>query len=246
MMQRAQFLSSALVAAVLAIAPVAQAASPTSEGAGFLGSVTDAAQSLKLSKVPSAIEVSANRMELDYNAGRLAYDGAVVIKHAGMVLRSNKLAIEFDPKQKRSLRRINANGNVRIARGDDRASGNSAIYDPTTATVTLSGNAKLGSGPNTVEGDRVVVYLDSRRAIVESDSPASDAPNGDDPPPSSGRVRVVIMPDSLGDLREQGIEELKAPVQEKPAPEPVVPAATREASSPVAAPWQKKPLREKP
>lgn len=258
-MNASRFSIATLALATLALAifvamPIGQtrAADPTDSGS-FLGSITDAAENLSLSGVSSAIEVSADRMELDYTGGRLAYSGSVVVKHAGMVLRAREIAIEFAPGAKRSLRRITANGDVHIARGQERASGGRAVYDPAKATVTLSDNAKLGSGSNTVEGERVIVHLDSRRAVVESAPAANGSASTGEAGGDSGRVRVVITPDSIGGLRSQGIEELQAPVAPapEPAPEPAVepgavpspPEATGERPDPVAAPvatpWQR-------
>ena len=39
----------------------------------------------------------------------------------------------------------------------ETATGRLAVYDPARATITLTGNARLGSGPNTVQGEKVVV-----------------------------------------------------------------------------------------
>jgi lipopolysaccharide export system protein LptA len=243
---RARHRPARLVAAlVLACGLGLAASSPAADsgtGGKFLGSLGDVAGNLRLSKVPSPIEVNADRMELDYDGGRLNYSGDVLIKHAGMVLRARDVTIEFTPGEKRALRQVTASGNVHVARGDEKASGDRAVYEPTQATVTLSGNARLGSGPNSVEGDRVVVYLDSRRAVVES-APRAATPGADPSESEGGRVRVVIMPESLGTLREDGIEELQAPVEQPPAPSAPEPAAVREREAPVAAPW-KRPGRE--
>lgn len=169
--------------------------------ADLLGSVANVAGKLRLSKLPAPVTVTAGRMEFDYDDGLLSYTGGVEVEHAGMTLKSDQLVIEFEPGAKQSLRKMVAKGNVTVLRGEERATGGVAVYNPVSATVTLSENAKLSSGPNSLEGPRVVVFLDERRAIVEGDGPAAADAAGSQGPGAlsgseSGRVRVVLTPEA--------------------------------------------------
>jgi lipopolysaccharide export system protein LptA len=58
------------------------------------------------------------------------------------------------------------------------------VYDRSKATLRLTGNATLGSGPNLGEGESVGVFLDEGRAIVEG---------------GRGPVRAILEPGSLND-----------------------------------------------
>ncbi len=172
-----------------------------------LGQVTEAARNLRLSKVPGTIEVRSDRLEFDYRKGSLAYAGNVVVEHSGTTIRADRVSLAFTPGRKPELKNITAEGHVRVDRGKETASGEKAVYDPEAATVVLSENARLGSGPNTLTGERVVVYLAEERAVVESAPGAVEPPP---PPPGqlaepgapvpSGRVRVVIQPDSVDEI----------------------------------------------
>ncbi|MBI5506584.1 MAG: hypothetical protein HY899_17470 [Deltaproteobacteria bacterium] len=167
-----------------------------------LSSVAGIARNLELADVPSPIDVTADRLEFDYNKGVLRYSGNVRIEHAGATIRAQQIEISFETEGKRALQKIIARGGVEVLRGKETARGEVAEYDPRAATIVLSQNARLGSGPNSLSGERVVVYLQEGRATVQG-GPAAAAAEGSGAARGSagaappGRVRVVIMPDSI-------------------------------------------------
>jgi len=78
------------------------------------------------------------------------------------------------------VREIVAEGSVRIDSGTRWATGGKATFDQTTRTLVLTVDPKLHDGENEVAGDRVVVYLDEDRSIVEG---------------GRKRVKAVLYPD---------------------------------------------------
>ena len=173
-----------------------------------LSSVAGIAQNLELADVPSPINITADRLEFLYGQGVLRYQGGVTVDHAGAKIRAQSLEVSFEPEGKRSLKKITAKGGVEVTRGDESARGELAEYDPVAGTIVLSQNARLGSGPNSVAGEKVVVYLNERRAVVQGGaSPSSTAAtaatgtNADAAPaagaPAGGRIKAVFMPDAL-------------------------------------------------
>jgi lipopolysaccharide export system protein LptA len=198
-------LSAAVPVAALALmltATTASAQGTVRKTDDVLGSVAGLARNLELADVPSPIDISADRLEFDYDEGLLRYQGNVTVAHAGITIRSSSLDVSFEPDGKRRLKRITARGSVEVLRGKETASGELAEYDPTAATIVLSQQARLGSGPNSLAGERVVVYLDEGRAVVQGRDPGAPAPESTgEPTPDGkaapGRVRVILMPDSL-------------------------------------------------
>jgi lipopolysaccharide export system protein LptA len=150
----------------------------------MIGDVADVVGAFKLSKLPAKLHVTADRMEFDYKGGRLAYEGNVEVTHGEIRLKSNSLVMTFEPEDAQSLKTIDASGDVEVIRGDETARGQSAVYDPNKATLKLTGNATLGTGPNLVKGESVMVFLDEGRAIVEG---------------GKGPVRAIIQPNSFDD-----------------------------------------------
>lgn len=191
-----------LGAAAALLACLASTPSPAAETVrktdDMLSSVAGIAKNLELADVPSPIEIAADRLEFDYERGLLRYEGNVSVNHAGVRIRASSLDLSFKPEGKRSLRKITARGSVEVTRGDETAHGELAEYDPSAGTIVLSQNARLGSGPNSLSGDKVVVYLDEGRATVTGGAkPAASDQEGTPAEGAPGRVRVVIMPDAL-------------------------------------------------
>ncbi len=79
------------------------------------------------------------------------------------------------------VQNIVAAGNVRIDQGTRWAVGGQAVFDQGQRTLVLTENPVLHDGPNVVAGDRVVVFLDENRSIVEG---------------GRKRVKAVLYPNS--------------------------------------------------
>jgi lipopolysaccharide export system protein LptA len=79
------------------------------------------------------------------------------------------------------VQNIVAVGNVRIDQGTRWAVGGQAVFDQGQRTLVLTENPVLHDGPNVVAGDRVVVFLDENRSIVEG---------------GRKRVKAVLYPNS--------------------------------------------------
>jgi lipopolysaccharide export system protein LptA len=187
----------------LGLATIASADDTARKTNEVLSSVAGIAKNLELADVPSPIDITADRLEFDYGKGLLKYEGNVRVDHAGAKIKAQKLEVSFEPEGKRSLRKITARGDVEVTRGDESAQGEVAEYDPAAATIVLSQNAKLGSGANSVAGEKVMVYLNDKRAVVlggGGGAPAATAAgeNGAAPASSSGgRVKMKFEPSTV-------------------------------------------------
>jgi lipopolysaccharide export system protein LptA len=113
------------------------------------------------------ISVTANAMEFDYRSRVLTYTGNVEVTQDDMKLESKRLTVALDEGPENRIKEVVADGQVRLSKGTRWATGAHAVFDQAHSTVVLSGNAELHDGPNQVTGDRVVVYLDEKRSVVE-------------------------------------------------------------------------------
>ena len=125
------------------------------------------------------VHIDADAMEFDYKTKVLTYRGTVTVVQGDMTLRSDTLRVTLDMDHPDKPHEVIAEGKVRIDKGERRATGGRAVFDNAARTVTLSDQARLQDGPNEVAGERVVVYLDEQRSVVEG---------GQD------RVRAVLYP----------------------------------------------------
>jgi lipopolysaccharide export system protein LptA len=113
------------------------------------------------------IDVSADAMEFDYRSRVLTYTGHVEVTQGDMKLESKRLTVALDEGPENRIKEVVADGQVRLSKGTRWATGKHAVFDQAQSTVVLSGDAQLHDGPNQVTGDRVVVYLDEKRSVVE-------------------------------------------------------------------------------
>jgi lipopolysaccharide export system protein LptA len=135
---------------------------------------------LRSSKEP--ITITSDNLEYQYKDGIVVYRGDVLAVQGDVKVKSNELRITLvksdDPKAAKTgadlddtsaskLQSVVAVGSVRIDQGTRWAVGGKATFDQTNRTLVLTENPVLHDGPNEVLGDRVIVYLDEDRSIVE-------------------------------------------------------------------------------
>lgn len=146
------------------------------------------------------ITVTADNLEYDYKSNVVIYKGTVEVVQGDVKLRSDNLTITLagdakDPNKEKAadgaapdestrVKEIVALGNVRIDQGTRWAVGGRAVFDQDNRTLVLTESPVLHEGKNEVGGDRVVVYLDEDRSVVEG---------------GRKRVKAVFFPGSDGD-----------------------------------------------
>jgi len=201
----------AVLAAAVAAAVVPVGAADiviSRQAGGVIADIADATRTIRLAAVPTDLRVRSNKMVFDYERGELAYLGDVRVAQNGVQLTSDDLRIAFEPRRSGALRTVRASGNVKVVHDERTATGQLAVYDPGAATITLTGDARLGTHGSSLEGESVVVYLDEGRATVDGGGVVPVAAPGGREPVSpaiapTGRVRAVIDPGSL-DIEELG------------------------------------------
>ncbi|MFI5394373.1 MAG: lipopolysaccharide transport periplasmic protein LptA [Candidatus Binatia bacterium] len=135
---------------------------------------------LSFSSKREPISITSDAMEFDYGTRVLTYKGAVVVTQGDMKLESASLTVALDEHADNQVKEVVANGNVRLSKGSRWATGGHAVFDQGNNTVVLSEKAELHDGPNQINGDRVVVYLNEERSVVEGGN--------------NSRVRAVLFP----------------------------------------------------
>jgi lipopolysaccharide export system protein LptA len=181
-MRRRPDLRPLLVLAVVLATPVGAepAREPTKEG-GKNGGLFDGAD---FGNRKDPVIITSDALEYDYKGNVVTYRGDVVTTQGDLKMRSDTLTVTFDrggsaPAQgkartpetasdaKQRLRQIVAVGNVRIDNGARWATGGRAVFDQEERTLVLTETPVIHDGSNEVAGDRVVVYLDENRSVVE-------------------------------------------------------------------------------
>jgi lipopolysaccharide export system protein LptA len=63
---------------------------------------------------------------------------------------------------------MEAKGRVTITEGDRVVTGDDAVFEQDAQKITMTGSAVLREGDNIIQGDRIVVFLNENRGVVES------------------------------------------------------------------------------
>jgi lipopolysaccharide export system protein LptA len=133
------------------------------------------AQGLASHDSRAPVNYAADRIELQDRENRVILSGNVVIEQAGLTVRSARTLVNFEDTGSLSIQRITATGGVEVTRGDERASGDNAIYDFNRRIITMAGNVRLRRGSDTLNGGRLVIDLASGLSSVDG-SAAGGAP----------------------------------------------------------------------
>lgn len=157
-------------------------------GAGFAltslailsaGTGGDAAQAQALANHNSnaPVDFAANSIEVQDRSDRVVISGNVRVVQAGLTLTAARMTVAYTRQGGTDVNRLDATGGVVVTKGDERASGNVAIYDLDRRLITMVGNVELRQRGNHLRGGRMVIDLNSGRATVDGRG-AARGPDG--------------------------------------------------------------------
>ncbi|MGB7417549.1 MAG: LptA/OstA family protein [Erythrobacter sp.] len=136
------------------------------------------AQGLAAHDTRAPVSFDAGSINLDDRQNRVVLTGGVVVNQAGLTVRSNRMLANYTDDGSLDVQRITANGGVVVARGNERASGDVAIYDFGRRVITMAGNVELRRGSDRLSGGRLVIDLDSGISTVDGRSGRSGSSIG--------------------------------------------------------------------
>ena len=151
-----------------------------------------AAASIALAQVPGSalenhdtnapVDVAADRIEVQDRIDRAIFSGNVDVRQGNLRLNSARITIAYSNRGGVNIDRIDATGGVRLTSPSETARSETAIYDLNERIVPMLRNVVLDQGRNTVRGGRLVLDLDSGRAVMDGGVPGapgtSTTPNG--------------------------------------------------------------------
>ena len=119
------------------------------------------------------INFDAAHIELQDKANRAILSGGVVVRQAEMTLKAARMTVAYTGQVidgSPQISRLDATGGVTVARPDQTARSNFAVYDLNKRVVTMLGAVTLIQSGNTVNGGRLTINLDTGRAIIDGSS----------------------------------------------------------------------------
>jgi lipopolysaccharide export system protein LptA len=116
------------------------------------------------------VDVDAGRIEVQDRADRAIFSGGVTATQGNLRMTSARLTVAYNNNNGVNVERLEASGGVTLRTPTETAQGNFAIYDVDRRLVTMIGNVRLVQGANRVQGGRLVLDLNSHRAVMDGGS----------------------------------------------------------------------------
>jgi lipopolysaccharide export system protein LptA len=128
------------------------------------------------------VDVTAERIEVQDRADRAIFAGNVHVTQAELTLDTPRLTVAYSGgtggDSNVQIRRLDAAGGVVVKSPSETARGDFGIYDLDRKLITLIGNVQLNRDQNQVNGARLVIDLDSGRAVVDGGPPGVNQSGG--------------------------------------------------------------------
>ena len=122
------------------------------------------------------VDVEADRIEVQDRADRAMFIGNVRVRQGGLSLSSARLTVAYDSSGSGvEIQRIDASGGVTVSSADQTAQGDIALYDLPRRLITVVGGVTLTQGASQVRGSRLVIDLNSGRAVVDGNGISSSS-----------------------------------------------------------------------
>jgi lipopolysaccharide export system protein LptA len=137
----------------------------------------EAAKKIDLSKEP--IHIEADRMESDQKTESVLFVGNVEAHQADLAIKADRMTVFYQKVQPdaaaktsaaevtKDIDRLTANGEVEIVKLQWTATGDQLEYFSRERKIILTGNTKVWQDNNLVTGERIVLYLDEGKSVVE-------------------------------------------------------------------------------
>ena len=117
------------------------------------------------------VDVDADRIEVQDRADRAIFAGNVHVRQAELTMDTQRLTIAYSSNGGIQIQRLDASGGVVVKSPSETARGNFGIYDLNKRLITLIGDVQLTREGSRVSGSRLVIDLDSGRAVIDGGAP---------------------------------------------------------------------------
>ncbi len=143
------------------------------------------------------VSYAADRIELQDRQNRVILSGNVQITQAGLSLNAARTTVNYTDAGSLRIQRILATGGVDVQRGNERARGDTAVYDFNRRIITMAGNVRLNRGGDTLNGGRLVIDLGTGVSSIDGQAGGSSGVTGTTSSSQGGRVTGTFsVPDS--------------------------------------------------
>ena len=127
------------------------------------------------------VDVTSDRIEVQDRADRAVFSGNVHVVQADLTLDTARLTVAYSGGQGTNglqINRLDAAGGVVVHSPSETAKGDLGVYDLDRKLITLIGNVQLTRENNQVNGSRLVIDLDTGRAVIDGGPPGVNSSGG--------------------------------------------------------------------
>jgi lipopolysaccharide export system protein LptA len=186
----AKLVSAAWAMAILAAAMSCAVAQPNSGGSGDKGTnAPNALQGFQQNR-GQPVSIEASRLEVRDKDKMATFSGNVKVVQGDTTMRCRTLVVFYEQQNKdgqqalaaaqtmpaakpgpggsSQISKLEAGGGVTVTQKEQTATGDRALFDMKSNTVTLLGNVLVSQGPNVMRGEKLVVDLTTGVSRVEA------------------------------------------------------------------------------
>ena len=143
----------------------------TAAALAAFGPAMSQTSALKGHNSDAPVDFAADRIEVQDRADRAIFSGNVVAKQADLTLNAARITVAYTNAKGVQIQRIDASGGVTVTSPSETARGQFAVYDLNQRIITMIGGVTLIRGDSRVNGARLVLDLDSGRAVLDGGGP---------------------------------------------------------------------------
>ena len=149
-----------------------------------LGPALAQSSALKGHNSNAPVDVTADRIEVQDRADRAIFAGNVHATQAELSLETPRLTVAYSgsagggANNNVQIHRLDAADGVVVKSPSETARGDFGVYDLDRKLITLIGNVQLNRENNQINGSRLVIDLDSGRAVVDGGPPGVNSSGG--------------------------------------------------------------------
>ncbi|MGE5561809.1 MAG: LptA/OstA family protein [Bacillota bacterium] len=136
---------------------------------------------LKGHNTNAPVDVTSDRIEVQERADRAVFVGNVHATQADLTLDTQRLTVAYSTghgSNNVQINRLDAAGGVVVRDATETAKGDFGVYDLDRKLITLIGNVQLTRDNNQVNGARLVIDLNSGRAVIDGGPPGVNSTGG--------------------------------------------------------------------
>ena len=138
---------------------------------GGMAHAAQPASALKGHDSSAPVDVAAQRIEVQDRADRVVFVGNVHATQAELTLDTARLTVAYSSEGGIDIKRLDASGGVVVRSPSETARGDFAIYDLDRRLITVIGDVQLERQGSRVSGSRLVIDLESGRAVIDGGAP---------------------------------------------------------------------------